>query len=599
MSDLIHFKPLGSEDAAAISRLQRELFAPEYRERVGEIRDILKNTEEHLVCNLSFGMYDDTKIVAYVFVYIESESLFHRREEEVVYIKEFGVLPGYERYLPRIFRRLAGLWATYATGLPFEAHAATPSLESWRKIQRVFRRYGMTLQTRPDTDSPAHLDYQLMRFDVDNRIALGIADPSPLPVAGWQHRNGLSVTRLSNTRQWQSLKESWDEILSATPDSNVFQSYEFLWQWWKYFGIWNDLCILVLRSGAEVVALAPMMIQYFPIFGRTVRKLAFIGADMEMNRPTVLRRFDREKVNTAVLGYLDAHRSEWDCADIDEQLWGDNADSILRHLVQYDYNVATSETLCPYIELDGSWEQFLASRSRRMRGNLRRLRRRIQESGKMEIRLTKGWPALDAAIDVHCEIESRSWKIDRNLHIARDAAHYSFYMGLAERFSADGHFELRTLELDGRPIASTFGIVDRDSFQSLMIAHDRSYDHLSPGTVLESFELEAMFCSGLRRYEFLGSFLTNKLRWTDQVIETVNIHVYSKTIRLSLFFYVHFVLKRRVKAILKSAGIFEPADRLLKTLVRLRQTGRSALRSGSLDAKGRVAPDDSGEVGRQ
>ena len=568
------------------------MFAPEYRESVHEIADILKNTEEHVVCNLCFGMYDHTKLVGYLFTYIESESFFHRREEEVVYIKEFGVLPGYEKYLITIFSRLFDQWATYATGLPVEAHATTSSLEAWKKLQRVFRRYGMTLQTKPDEQLPSHLGYQLIRFDVDNDVALSNANPLPLPTACWQHENGLSITRLSNKRQWRSLQHCWDALVFSTPDSNVFQSYQFLWQWWKYFGTWNELYILVVRNGEDLVALAPMMIEYFPILGRTFRKLAFIGADMEMNRPKFLCSFDREAVNSAVLGYLDAHRADWDCADIDEQPCGAHADAILSELKKYDYNVATSETLCPYVEFEGTWEQFLESRSRRMRSNIRRLRRKLDQCGNVQVRVSNSWPELDQAMDTYCEIENRSWKIGSNLHLERDAAHYGFYRGLAEAFAEGGRFELRTLELNGRPIASTFGIIDQDRFQSLMITHDSAYHHISPGTVLESYELEAMLGEKIRRYEFLGSFLTNKLRWTDQVIETANIHIYTRPVRLRLFFYIHFKLKRQVKAILKKAGMFETADRLFKMI-----TGRNRATNVRLNAVG--SDVGAGEVTRR
>jgi hypothetical protein len=61
----------------------------------------------------------------------------------------------------------------------------------------------------------------------------------------------------------------------------------------------------------------------------------------------------------------------------------------------------------------------------------------------------------------------------------------------------------------------------------------------------------------------MGSFLSNKLRWTSTVIETRNIHVYQRRPRLILFFFIFFVFKRKVKAVLKKSGQFEKADRFL------------------------------------
>ena len=96
MTGPIHFKPLSSEDADRIAALQKQGFAPHLQEDVSEIAAILKNTEEYLVCNYSFGLFDGRHMVGYLFAYVESESLFHEREEEVIYIKEVVLSKGYE-----------------------------------------------------------------------------------------------------------------------------------------------------------------------------------------------------------------------------------------------------------------------------------------------------------------------------------------------------------------------------------------------------------------------------------------------------------------------------------------------------------------------
>jgi hypothetical protein len=50
------------------------------REDLREITEIFVNTEQHLVCNLSFGLFDDSKMVGYMFAYVESTSLYYDRE---------------------------------------------------------------------------------------------------------------------------------------------------------------------------------------------------------------------------------------------------------------------------------------------------------------------------------------------------------------------------------------------------------------------------------------------------------------------------------------------------------------------------------------
>jgi CelD/BcsL family acetyltransferase involved in cellulose biosynthesis len=193
-----------------------------------------------------------------------------------------------------------------------------------------------------------------------------------------------------------------------------------------------------------------------------------------------------------------------------------------------------------------------------MRSNINRLRRKLANEGEINIRKVEKWPDLQRSLETYCEIEERSWKTEKNLTISGDKCSYFFYRALAKAFAAGGGgFQLRVLECDGKPLASTFGIAREGIFQSLKIAHDRNYDELSPGTLLESYELEELFAEPLTRYEFMGSFLSNKLRWTTTVYQTRNIHVYRRQPRLVLFFFVFFILKRHVKTFLKRTGLFD------------------------------------------
>ena len=566
MPQRVYFSPLGSDDAKHISRLQRKLFAPELCEPEDDIRQILRNTEEHMLCNLSFGLFHGKKMVAYVFAYVESESLFFKREEEVVYLKEVGVLPGYQRHLKSVFEKLFSLCTAFVPMMSIEGHALEDILVKWRRHERFFGSLGLTLSAIDEPPQKGRPPYKLLRFDFSPGAAAIPETPKALPVSGWSHSADITVTVVKNPRQWLALKEDWAELLQKTPDHNVFQSFTYLWEWWKYFGFWNELRIVVIRRREEVIGIAPLMLEHFPIFGKIVRKLMFISAPMEMSRPKLIFGENSATCLPALLAWLERHRNTWDILDIDEQVQDQNSRSICDWFRQNRYLIAESSTICPYIDIAGTWEQFLASRSRRLRSNISRLRRKIASEGEVEIRRVDSWPQLEKALTLHCEIEELSWKSGKKLEISSDKSYWFFYRALAKAFGANNSFEIRALMCGGKPLASTFGIRQDNVFQSIKIAHDSAFNSLSPGTILESYELEDLFEAGIERYEFMGSFLANKLRWTSTVFETTNLHVYQRQPHLVLFFFIYFVFKRKVKAVLKRTGQFENADRLLKSL---------------------------------
>ena len=563
MPQPVHFSPLGSEDAKAIARLQRKLFARELTEPEDYIRQILLNTEEHMLCNLSFGLYDGTRLVGYAFLYVETESIFYARDETVIYIKEIALTPGYENRLRPLMIRIFTQAVTFCRGAAIEAHALEESLANWKRLARSFRAYGVTMSTKEEERREGRSPYKLVRFDVADAAACIPERPIPLSTTAWMFRDDISVTAVQDSRQWLALKVQWEGLLRETPDSNVFQSFEYLWQWWKHFGHWNELRVLVVRRNDAVIGVAPLMIEHFSVFGRIVRKLMFITAPMEMSRPKFIFGRNADECLPALLAYLEASRDTWDIFDIDEQLNDDNCERIRAHFRALRCLLAESETICPYIDLEGAWEQFIAGRSRKLRSNINRLRRKLETSGKITVRRVSHWPALEAGFDTHCEIEERSWKAEKGLHIPADRSCYYFYRALARSFGGEGKFELRVLECGGKPLASTFGLVRDHVFQSLKIAHDSEYDNLSPGTVLESYELEALFGQDIARYEFMGSFLANKLRWTSTVRRTTNLHIYQRQPRLMLFYFIYFVFKRRVKAVLKRTGHFDRVDSFL------------------------------------
>lgn len=562
-SKSIHFQLLGSDNAKAISSLQKRLFPADLTEPLSTIEQILKNTEKEMVCNLSFGLFDGHDLVGYFFVYIESESLFYGKPEEVVYLKEIALLPRYEKYLRPMFFKLFELWRTFTPGLPLEAHAVPDALQNWQRLKRVFRYFGMALAVADAKEESDSKDYRILRFDVASATVTLFDEPKPLPKP--QHvLDGLSVTIISDTRQWLSLKDDWRRLLDETPDSNIFQSFDFLWSWWTYFGFENDLKIIVIRDGEKVIGVVPLMREYFSIFGRTVRKLLFITAPMEMSRPKLIFGENANVCMPAFLDYLREESQEWDIIDIDEQLSANDTSRLREFASAQHWLLAESETVCPYIELDSSWQDFRPKLSKKMRSNVNRIRKRIATLGKVELRTLSHWSTLEKGYEYYCGIEEDSWKAGAGLALSSDKSSYFFYRSLAKTFGQTGQFELRFLDCDGVPIAGTFGLSDGTAFQSMKIAHLDEHSRYSPGTVLESFEIEAMFETKLQRYEFMGSFLTNKLRWTSKVFRTENIHIYQRQPRLILFYFLYFVVKRRVAATLKKYGQFERAERLLK-----------------------------------
>ncbi len=55
-----------------------------------------------------------------------------------------------------------------------------------------------------------------------------------------------SLYVLHDENDWGALGTIWDELLLATPEHTVFQSYAYQRLWWRHFGSDNELFIVLI-----------------------------------------------------------------------------------------------------------------------------------------------------------------------------------------------------------------------------------------------------------------------------------------------------------------------------------------------------------------
>src|SRR5690606_39180589 len=257
----LHAVPLGSTDAPLIGALQRRLFPSPLRETDAYIAPNLRNTERHTVCNFSCGLFDGAHLAGYVFAYIETDSVFHQRKEEVVYIKEIALLPGHEDQMRPLLARLLLQWMTFTPQLSFEAHALADSLARWRRLGRLFRFHGLSFAARQEPPRPGRAPYWLMRLDRVSETAPQLDHAAPWPAGRIACGDGLEACVLTSARQWLGLRDDWERLRQVS-GSQGHLPFDYLWQWWQHFGIWRYLHVIVLLRGARVICIAPLMREY-------------------------------------------------------------------------------------------------------------------------------------------------------------------------------------------------------------------------------------------------------------------------------------------------------------------------------------------------
>jgi CelD/BcsL family acetyltransferase involved in cellulose biosynthesis len=302
----------------------------------------------------------------------------------------------------------------------------------------------------------------------------------------------------------------WDRLAVET-GASPFLRPGWITAWWHAFAQ-GRLEVLTLRRGHELRAALPLVDHgavvktptnwHTPAFGPVVADEAAARRLLEELTTRGLRRIELSFVDEA----------------------GPLARAI--QAASGGYSPAQRTLLSsPYVQIQGDWDSYLASRSKNLRRGIKRRLRRLEEQGKLEFEI--GENLDEALLEEGFELEALGWKGKRGTAILSHPETAGFYREIAEWAARERLLRLASLRLDGRLIAFELALQDERSYYVLKPAYDPELSSLAPGMLLMAEELRHAFDAGLETFEFLGADDEYKLRWANGCHERVRLQLFS------------------------------------------------------------------------
>jgi CelD/BcsL family acetyltransferase involved in cellulose biosynthesis len=155
-------------------------------------------------------------------------------------------------------------------------------------------------------------------------------------------------------------------------------------------------------------------------------------------------------------------------------------------------------------ETAGSFEDYRASLSSKVRSEVGRLRRKSEREHRLELSALEPPRELDEQMTRALELEASGWKGRKGTAILCAPETERFYRRVARDFHAGGSFRISELSLDGELAAMALSIVHSNRAFTLKVAYDERHRRLGPGFVLLMAMIERCFELGLDAYEFSG-----------------------------------------------------------------------------------------------
>lgn len=349
-----------------------------------------------------------------------------------------------------------------------------------------------------------------------------------------------------------ALRPHWDRLLAVTDGATPWQDLDFIASWWPHMARAHALRVIVVERGGLPCMILPLQIARWPWLPLLpVRILEPIGSIMDVNRPRLALGPWDEAAFACALETVWSIRAQWHTLRVDEKLAEEVEVAALRRFAaarRLTFRQIFSH-LCPWLDLRSGWEAFIAGRSAKLRKNLRAAHRRLAARGAVTLQDCRTPTDIAAALEVVTQLNARSWKRRARVEHGHSPAWQQFHRGWLMAMAARGAARILILRCAGEPVAATVACMDdRGTYYSAQIVHDAAYGDCSPGTLLESMELEGLMREArFHTYDMLGSFLSNKLRWTDTAHHTLLVFVTRPSLRGALFDAYYFRLKPKIR----------------------------------------------------
>ncbi|MBC8052944.1 MAG: GNAT family N-acetyltransferase [Sphingobacteriaceae bacterium] len=325
------------------------------------------------------------------------------------------------------------------------------------------------------------------------------------------------------------LQGFWTSIEHET-DCHVFQTWSWQYHWYEIIGRSNEIrpVVVVVLNRDIPVALFPFSIRKLP----GVRILEFMGGKQsDYNAPVLTSRWQDTQNNI-------------------EQIWK----LVHQQLPRYDIMALVKMPACfrntpnPFISfwaikneetsyaaaLPENFEIFQARLRSKLKSDIKRQRRRLEEKGKLSFEIIEKPEMLEELIPVMITQKRRRYAMTGVPDTLDSIAVRRFYTDFTNNTSLSNKIHFAVLKLNDEVIATHWGCVYHDRFYYLMPTYSETYMVNSPGKILLEYLLQWAISQQLRVFDFTVGGEEYKKEWCN---ESMPLYQYVEVKRLPGYVY--------------------------------------------------------------
>ena len=288
---------------------------------------------------------------------------------------------------------------------------------------------------------------------------------------------------------FDSIWDEWESILPSCSTNTVFVTPWWQKVWWDNFCADNELHILSVREGDDLIGVAPLMISN--------GVLTFAGDKELFDYLDFLVPKGNESIfYDALFGHI--MDMDWQSIDLPSLPKDSPTLEYLPTLAKgkgLKVEVENEETT-PVAYLPDTWDEYLAGLRKKDRHELRRKIRRLE--------------AADSPHQYSCDTPDCMQDFFRLLRASRaDKDEFltpereKFFMDIAQELSKRDQFKLYFLEVDGERVAGCICFDYGESYLLYNSGYNPEYSQLSVGLLNKALSLQTAIEEGRQSFNFL------------------------------------------------------------------------------------------------
>ena len=308
---------------------------------------------------------------------------------------------------------------------------------------------------------------------------------------------GMSVVVIDDLAALEKYVPAWEGLASDAIEPNVFYEPWMVMPAIRAFGAGRRLQFaLILAPDPARPAEEPLLCGVFPLeqqshYQGLRRKLPFKTLRLWKHKycylctPLVRAGYGREALTTFFDWLAEGNHGcslmEFNFIAGDGLFYQTLLDYLDRHArLNYISTCFMRALFRPDIDAD----TYIRSRLHRSRRELKRMERRLSETGRLEYISLEPGHNVDAWIKEFLQLEAISWKGMAGRALIQDEADREYFVEVSREAFRRGQLTMFALRLDGRPVSQHCGFVSGPGAFAFKDAFDEQYARYSPGVLL-------------------------------------------------------------------------------------------------------------------